>query len=323
MDVLNLTPMPNATFYRNQVEALSDLGVTCTTLTVPGEVDGKDPDANRSARDYLRFLPTVMRRSWGEFDLIHANYGLTAPHALAQLRLPVVLSLWGSDVFGQYGWLSRLCAPLADEVVVMSPEMREALPCEATVIPHGVDFELFRPMSREQARERTGWADDSRHVLFAYPKAREEKNFPRARRVATAVDERLDVPVELQALDGRVSHEEMPVYLNAADALLVTSTHEGSPNTVKEALACNLPVVSTDVGDVAQRLDGVDLSTVATTDEALVRALASILESPRRSNGRESIRDLSVEATARRLNQVYERVCRSGRRPADPAVVTE
>ncbi|MFC7080018.1 glycosyltransferase family 4 protein [Halorussus caseinilyticus] len=308
-------------FYRRESDALSELGVERTTLEVPG-----DAETGRSVVDYLRFVPEVLAESTRDYDLVHANYGLTAPAALAQIRLPVVVSLWGSDLLGEFGWLSRACARRADEVVVMSEGMAAELDRETHVVPHGVNAEQFRPAPKAEARAAVGWTDDARHVLFPYDPGRAVKDFPRAGRVVKAARQRVGDPVELHPL-GDVDHGEMPTYVNAADALLLTSEHEGLPNSVKEALCCNLPVVSTDVGDVRERLRGVSPSAVADDDEELAAALADVLTDPRRSNGRESVADLRVERVAARLAGVYERAVAAdravGRGPAggrDPDV---
>ncbi|WP_232702079.1 glycosyltransferase family 4 protein [Halobacterium wangiae] len=308
MRVLNLVTNDRARFFRQQVSVLNSRGIDYTTLTVPGQRQYDDGNtSSRPASAYARFVPTVLRHSFGDYDLVHANYGLTAPHAVLQPNLPVVVSLWGSDLMGEYGWLSKFCGQFADAVVVMSEAMAEELDRDCWVIPHGVDLDRFQPRPPEEARAELGWRDDAYHVLFPYYTERDVKNFPRSERVVEAARERVDEDVELQTVTG-VAHEDMPTYMNAADSLLLTSRSEGSPNAVKEALACNLPVVSTPVGDVAERIDGVTQSRVCATDEGLVDALVTALETEGRSNGREAAREVSVARTSERLEALYREV---------------
>lgn len=303
MKLLSLVP-DEVGIYEQQVQTLQENGVDCTTLTIPGT---HTPVESRSVVDYLRFYPRVLEHSFGPYDLIHANYGLTAPFALAQPRLPVVLSLWGSDLFGKYGWLSKLCARRSDAVVVMGEAMAEELDSPSHIIPHGIDFEKFRPHPKGEARSRVGWDRSARHVLFPYSAKREVKNYPRAERVVNMARTRIDGRIELHTVSG-VPHNEMSLFLNAADVLLLTSKREGSPNTVKEALACNVPVVSTDVGDVRERLSDVQPSYVCQTNTELVDGLVDVLGEPRRSNGRERVQELRLERTTEKLRMVYESV---------------
>jgi glycosyltransferase involved in cell wall biosynthesis len=294
------TPRP---FFTEQLRALERCGVDSTALSVPGV------SRSRSVTDFLKYYPSVLRRTLrsGEFDVIHANFGLVAPHALAQPTRPVVLSLWGTDLMGKYGAVSRWCAEQCDAVVVMSEEMAAELDTECYVIPHGIDFGRFAPRPREDARTELGWNPAAKHVLFPYAPDREVKDYPRAERVVETTRGRLDRPVELHAVNG-LAHEEIPTYMNAADALLMTSKREGSPNAIKEALACDLPIVATDVGDVPDRLDGVYPSYIGRTDEDLASALETVFELDARSNGRETIADASLERTGERLREVYENV---------------
>ena len=307
MDVLTLTTYADAPFMTQQQAALEERGVSFSTLPVAGEVAA---DVDRNPTDYLRTVPRVVREArTGDYDLIHAHYGLTGPMALAQRRLPVVLSLWGSDVHGPVAPVSRASAQFCDAVVVMSEEMAGALGVDCRVIPDGVDLERFTPEPQAQAKRRVGWDDDTdaANVLFPYPPAREVKNHPRAERIVTVVDNLLERPVRLRTVHG-VAHDAVADYMNAADALLLTSHSEGSPNSVKEALACNCPVVATDVGDVQERLAGVEPSHVASSDEALVRGLIDVIERDERSNGREAAREVSIDQTADRMLAIYEQV---------------
>jgi glycosyltransferase involved in cell wall biosynthesis len=305
MNVLNLTANEEARFFRQQVAELRRRNVDCRTLSVPGEHDA-DSAETRSVGQYLRFYPPVLRHALDGYDIVHANYGLTGPAALAQPK-PSVLSLWGTDLYGRFGPVSKLCARLADAVIVMSEPMAEELDQPCHVIPHGVNVDLFSPSDQQAAQAELGWDHDRLHVLFPYSTTTEVKDYPRAERVVAAAAERLDVPVELQTVAGE-PHERMPIYMNAADSLLLTSKWEGSPNSPKEAMACNLPVVATDVGDVADQLRGVSHSHVCETDEELVDALVSVLEAGEPSDGRERAREYSLEAMGRRIIAVYDDV---------------
>jgi len=308
MRLLSLVTSENANFYRQQVTGLRHRGHTVDILPVPGKI-GNDGTrtGSRPISAYLGYYPRAVRAAAGEYDIVHANYGLTAPPAVVQPFQPVVLTFWGSDLTGDIWWLSRICARCADAVVVMSQEMADLVNCDCHVIPHGVDFETFQPLPQARAREEVGWSTEGRHVLFPYGSSRAVKNFPRAERIVEQVRSELNMGVELHTMSG-VSHERVPWYMNAADAMLLTSKREGSPNTVKEALACNLPVIATDVGDLADRLDGVSLSTVGRSDGALVDGLVEALQSGGRSDGREAVADLRLEKQLDRIEAVYRRL---------------
>jgi len=302
---LNLVTNVDAPFYQQQVRALSRQGVTQRTLPVPGGEGATGwRGSSRSLTDYLRYLPTVLRHSRGEFDLVHANYGLTAPAALAQPTRPVVLSFWGSDLLGDLGWLCQRAARRADAVIVMSERMAARLSTDCWVVPHGVDMDLFRPIRAERARTAIGWESGCSHVLFPYSPHRSVKDFPRAREIVRRVRNQFAGEIRLHAV-ADAPHYRMPLYMNAADVLLLTSRWEGSPNAVKEALACNLPVVATDVGDVEQRVSGLGVSTICRTDSELVSGLRAALEHNCEPEGRSAIQALSLERMGRRVREVY------------------
>jgi glycosyltransferase involved in cell wall biosynthesis len=124
----------------------------------------------------------------------------------------------------------------------------------------------------------------------------------------------------------QVPHSKIPVYMNACNALLFVSMYEGSPNVVKEALACNLPVVSVSVGDVPERLAGISGCVVSADDDpnTLARAIEQVLRSDRRVDGRASVSELNEELLARRMIQIYESaidVARGDRRYRSGSVV--
>lgn len=299
-------------FFRQQIGVLEEKGVNCEVCVVPGteQIDG-DMATRRGPVEYLQYGRKVRRalRS-GTYDLIHANYGLTVPFAVTQFRLPVVATLWGSDVVGFDGWVTKAFVWRADAVTVRSEEMGELLGRDdAYILPSGVDMERFRPIDRVEARERVGWTPEGTHVLFPYSPSYERKNHPLAKRVVDRVATEKGVDVTLQTITG-IDHELVPMYMNAADCVLLTSDHEGSPNTVKEAMACNVPVISTDVGDVRERLAGVKPGGVGTDEDELVELLNMVLDNGDRSNGRSAVREVSWDRIAHQLLDIYEEVLR-------------
>jgi glycosyltransferase involved in cell wall biosynthesis len=305
--VLNFITSHTSPCFQKQVSTLEAMGVQCDTLSISDAREQTDESIKRrSVFEYGRFYTSAFKRSFGEYDLLHANYGLTAPPAVLQPNLPVVLSLWGSDLMGQFGEVSKQCAKLADEVIVMNDAMAAKLDCDSHVVPHGIDTERFHPISREDARDEIGWDQDERYVLFPYPPSRKVKDHPRAERVMGAVSERFDGDVTLRTMSD-VDHDRVYLYMNAADVLLLTSRREGSPNTVKEALACNLPVVSTDVGDVRTQLDGVSPSAVCDGDRELVDELVDVLDAGERPDSHEKVqREMSIDRMGERILDVYE-----------------
>lgn len=293
--VLQVASSPRS-FWLQQVAALEEFGIDCETVVVPGKT-GRD----RGPREYVAYYLRQLGRSLESFDLVHAHYGLQGPFALAQPVRPLVLTLWGSDLMGPE-WLarvSRLSARFSDHVIVPSQAMSERLEVPHEVIPFGVDTDQFRPIPKAAARERLGWEPDSRVVLFPYATDRTVKNYPLAARVVDRIEN-----AELRTVSG-VPHDEMPVYMNASDAVLITSDRESGPMVIREAAACNVPVVSRDVGFAREVLEGVDHSAIADDEPKLATKLAGILDAGGRANGRAVLDELHPRVTAARLVETY------------------
>ena len=307
MRVLAVTNMyPNerepalGTFVRDQVESLRALGV---------EMDVFFMDGKASRWNYLRGFGQLRRhlRAHPPYDLIHAHYVFSGLVALGQRRLPIVLTHHGIEVvLGWQGWLCRLVTPRVDQVIVTSPEVKRALGEErAHVIPCGIDMNRFAPMPRHEARARLGLPVDRKLVLFA-GEPRPEK---RLEIIHAAVDllSAEDSSIELMMATNR-PHEEVPLFMNASDALALASDFEGSPMVVKEAMACNLPVVSVDVGDVAEVIGGTEGCYLCErTPEDMAAKLRLALARGGRTDGRAKVVErLSLEATACRILAIYE-----------------
>lgn len=305
-------------FTRRQVESIRRLGVRCDLLSISGY---RTPRAYAVAARSL----AALSRTWSHrYALIHAHGGETALAASAYRHAPLLVSYQGSDLLGSpdgdgrlsLGWqlrsgVIRQHSRLARAAIVKSAPMLAALPRRlracAEVIPNGIDRAHFRPCDRAAARRSLGWACDELVVLFASDPSRASKR-PELARAACAEAARRLGRVRLEVAHG-LPPDAMPDLMNASDCLLHTSASEGSPNVVKEALACNLPVVATPAGDIRELLDGVDSSYFCAAQVGdLADALVRCLDPPRRSNGRQRTESLDDRRIADRVVSVYERV---------------
>lgn len=260
--VTNMHPTPErpalGRFVADQVAALRRIdGVEVELFAFPPGL-----------RSYPRAARELRRRYRGErFDVIHAHFGLTAWPALALRGAPHVVTFHGTDLaHPRSRLLSRAALPFVDLAATVSASLaRERLPRARTVavLPCGVDTGRFRPLPRAEARRRLGLDPDGRFLLFPADPARPEKRFDRARAVAG------DVP--LLTL-GAVDPDEVPLWVNAANAVLVPSEREGFGLAVLEALACDVPVLATPVGVAPLALDGVPGAYCGPFDAAAWRA---------------------------------------------------
>jgi glycosyltransferase involved in cell wall biosynthesis len=287
-------------------------------------------DGRRRRAEYLHGILRVRRRvSQERFDLVHAHYGLVGFVAGFQ-PLPLVVSFCGDDLLGTPDGaggitvasrvqraLSRHAARRADGIVCKSEQLRAALPgagdrARAYVLPNGVDVARFCPGDRVVARRQLGLEASERLVLFPHTAAVPRKRLDLAQ-AALRVLAAGGLPARLWIVQG-VRHADMPVYYRAADCLLLTSDQEGSPNVVKEALCCDLPVVSVDVGDVGRWVRrSLGSVLVDRTPESIAAGLERVLTSQGYADGGSVREELSAERIGRRLIAIY-RASIDGRR---------
>ncbi len=308
-------------FVKEQVDSLRQLGVQVETLDVAGK--GRPLNYVKAAARLFRLVREK------KFDLVHAHYGLCVLVAHAQCRAPVVACFHGGDVLEDPSQtrlrtvldklligLNRLFMRHARAIIVQSREMKDALGLpHARIVPFGVNLALFHPLDRMQACLRLGLDAARRRMLFANNPAIPLKQFQLAERVFDLV--RKTCPETDLVVLGKEPRERVPLFMNACDVLILTSLTEGSPNVVKEAMACNLPIVSTDVGDVREVIGATPSCFVVSggADEMAARIIG-IFSSGQRSNGFAAIQSLSAEAVARRTLEVYRAAI--GRDDAQP-----
>jgi teichuronic acid biosynthesis glycosyltransferase TuaC len=293
--VTNMYPTPErpalGSFVRDQVEALRRRGDVEIELFAFAPGLGGYPRAARELR----------RRFRGQrFDVVHAHFGLTAWPAVAARLGPVVVTLHGNDLFHpRSNRITRAILPLTALPVAVSREFSGQLRGAGTtrrvaVLPVGIDLERFRPIPRREARERLGLDPDGPYLLFPHDPARPLKRFDRAREAAG------DTPLLTM---GRVPPADVPLWINAANAVLVPSQAEGFGLSVIEALACGVPAFGTPVGIHPVALSGVDGAFCAPWDRAAWRAaLRPVLEaSDPRVEGRERAALFSADRMAARV----------------------
>jgi glycosyltransferase involved in cell wall biosynthesis len=321
----NMYPTPEdpgfGAFVADQMDWVARCGVDVTIEFI---------DGRRGKGEYLRGLRRVRRSAVRDrFDLVHAHYGLVGFLATFQ-PLPLVVSFCGDDLLGtpDGAWgitpmsrlqrsLSRYAARHAQEIVCKSEELRASLPrsrdrSRAHVLPNGVDISRFRPGSRAAARQRLGLHPSERLVLFPHTPRVARKRLDRAQD-AVSVLQRRGVVARLWIVQG-VPHAQMPDYYQSADCLLLTSEQEGSPNAVKEALCCDLPVVSVEVGDVRKWIgDSGGSVIVAPTPEAIADGLERVLTRQSLPDGQRVRNDLSVAHSTQQLIAVYQSAIDRGR----------
>lgn len=303
-------------FVKRQADSLEALGVKIDALPIRGYAGrGAYGEAAAAVARLNRHCP---------YDVVHAHYGHAGLVARLQFRAPLVVTYWGSDLLGtprSEGGITlktrieaavfRQLAPVCAATMTQSVQMEGRLPlsCRSRnhVIPAGIDLERFKPLGRDDARGQLGWDPTRKVALFAANPDLSTKNFPLAQEVCGRLSEN-GHPVDLRVAWG-VDPDLIPVWMSAADALLFPSRSEGSPNVIKEAMAAELPIVSTPVGDVEERLRGVPGCFVRPSDpEELADALVAALAHGRTPEARTAVAPLGMRAIGERVVSVYESV---------------
>jgi len=290
---------------KNQGESLVSIGHQVSYFTIQG----------KGLKGYISnvfILRKYLKNNF--FDIIHAHYSLSAFVASLAGAKPLVVSLMGSDVKASsfIKYLIRLYSFFFWEtIIVKSKDMKNSSNLtKAHIIPNGVNLDRFKPIEKEASIKITKWNIDKKQILFAANPGRKEKNFQLANEAFKLLS---DKNIELQTLIN-IPNELIPYYLNNADVVLLPSLWEGSPNIIKEAMACNKPLVTTDVGDVKELIENVSGCFIASFDPedvALKIKLAlQFIEEKGRTEGRIHIAKLGLDSKdiAKRITEVYKKI---------------
>lgn len=288
-------------FVQSQFDSLQKEGVDMLLYPVVGH----------GWKGYLRNFDALRRLILKEKpDIVHAHYSscgyLAALAAMGQKTKKVVSILGSFPTESRKLKFVRFCVDhVWHATIVKSERTRAQLDRDVPVIPNGVDLDLFPLVEQQEAREKVGFVKDGKYVIFVSDPSRPEKQFGLAEAAVAALK---DDNVHLVPVYNK-PHSEIVEYMCAADALIMTSSNEGSPNVIKEAMVCNCPIVVTDVGDVRWVTGGVDGTYVSNTfkPEELAVLLKKALEFGARTQGRKRIVDLGLtsELVAQKLIRVY------------------
>ena len=293
----------------NQGESLDRAGVELDYYMVKG----------RGWKSYVKNIKPLRKLIIeGDYDVIHVHYAFSAymvSMAAVGLRVPIVVSFMGSDIWAHkyYPFIVRSWNKLArwDVVIVKSAEMRQRVSMPSSiVVPNGVNMDKYRPMSKEECQKLLGWDSSMINVLMAANPDDPRKNGPLAKDAVRVLRDTGGLDIKLHFMVG-VPNEDTPIWYNAADAVVLPSLYEGSANAVKEAMACNKPLVTTDMGDCRERMEGCKGCYVAKTyeveefSELLAKALKDEKSDGRERLLKDGIADYQI---AERLIAIYESV---------------
>ncbi|WP_445665618.1 glycosyltransferase [Fodinibius sp. AD559] len=284
-------------FVKDQVKSLRKEGLTVDIF----EIEGK------GIIGYLKNLVPLLRKlNEQEYQLIHAHYGLSGLLANFQRKIPVVTTFHGSDIHYIFNrFLSYIASILSVYCIVTNEKQvnQLALKNNFEIIPCGIDLGLFKPMNKKKCREYFDLAKDAEIILFSSSFDRKVKNVKLAKKAVSKLED-----VELIELAG-YTKKEVAMLINASDVVLITSFNETGPLIAKEALACNVPIVSTDVGDVRKILGSEHCNLIAKYDpKDVANKLSKQIQSNRGNDLRKLVCKHNLRDTARKITKVYSKI---------------
>ncbi|GAB3993238.1 hypothetical protein GCM10028807_27990 [Spirosoma daeguense] len=290
-------------FVYDQVEALKRLDLTLTFdyFFITG----------KGVTGYLSCLKQLTSQLKNQvYDCIHAHVAMSGMLANLQRQVPVITTFHGSDINLPF---SRIIAALVDalssKTIYISHQLSQkamyTTPSKRSVVPCGVDFDVFVPRDKAQSRQQLGLSLDKNYVLFSAGFDVAVKNYPLAK---AALELLKNESMELLELKN-YTREEVALLFGAVDVALMTSYSEGSPQFVKEALACNCPVVSTDVGDVRSIIGDITGCYVTSYEPADVASkIHYVVTNKQPISAREHMRRFDNRLIAQQIWSVYNQL---------------
>jgi glycosyltransferase involved in cell wall biosynthesis len=261
-------------------------------------------------KNWYKYL-TITKNN--HYDLIHAIYGFSGLFSIFQRYSPVVITYIGTDITNKTSLrYSRIAMAFCKQNIFVSKHLAllSGIHNFFNIIPFGVDLNtLFYPLDKFESRKKLNLDLYKKYALFASYRANPIKNFSLAKNAVNLVGD-IEILEMMQGLD----RENVNVLINAVDVVILSSFSEGSPQVIKEAMACNIPIVSTDVGDVREIIGDTEGCFIAPFSEnEFAEKISLALSYGKRTNGREKIQHLSSESIAKQIYNIYLNVISEGK----------
>ncbi len=308
-DNFEITP-----FIQSQAESIKKMGVDIDYFLIK----------KKGLKGYFKFI--FLLRDFlknKNYDIIHAHYVLSGwVSVLGGRKTPVICSFMGSDTYGDsnqdgrrtlssyiFIFLAYLIQPFLSAIIVKSKNLYNHIwmKQKAFIVPNGINMEHFKPMDKNECRSQLNFENKKRIILFMGNRKDPRKNYSL---INKAINMLQDENIEL-VTPYPVSSSKVPIYINAADVLVLTSYLEGSPNVIKEAMACNCPIVSTEVGDVKWVLGNVRGCYISSYNSIdLAHKIQEAILFEKKTNGRRRIIEIGLDSDriAKRIIKVYKEI---------------
>ena len=286
-------------FVKEQGDSLKEIGLEIDYFLIKGK------GITGYLKNYFNLIRLIKTNT---YDIIHAHYGLSGLLATFQSHVPVIITFHGSDVNLNRTnfYLSFVASRLSDANIFVHKSLSKKLSLSSNqteIIPCGVNLNLFKPIDKLASRDRLGLDHNYYYVLFSSSFNNKIKNASLAKLALSNFEN-----IILLEMKG-YSREEVHLLMNAVDILIVTSHSETGPLVVKEALACNCPIISTDVGDVKELVNSTRNCYIVEYDaKHIEQRIRDILSSNKKSDGRAAVKHLSLEKVAKDVYSIYKRV---------------
>ena len=283
-------------FVKEQAESLIKNGLYIDFFLIKG----------KGLFGYLKnYYLLIKKIKYKKYDLIHAHYGLSGLLATLQLSVPVVITFHGSDVNMKKNYIfSRIASRLSTANIFVHQDLSEKLKIyrdPLNIIPCGFNNNLFFPIPKDKARKILKWEKKTHYIVFSSAFDNKIKNVQLAWSAISDIHN-----CKLVELKG-YGKEEINLILNASDLLLVTSLSETGPIIVKEALACNCPIISTNVGDVQKLIRNVQNCYISEYNpEDIKKKINLVFRNNIRTNGEQAIKNFNLENIAHKVIDVYK-----------------